>query len=333
MEDALAVDRESLRQRLASAVGAETADEIALVRNATEANNIVVGGLPLGPGDEVVLWDENHESNNVAWEVRAARAGFRVKRVTLGSRPLSIEHVTAAFDEVVTPRTRVMAITHVSNLSGFQLPVDALCRMARRRGIFVHVDGAQTWGVRPLNLRSMDCSSFSGSAHKWLMGPREVGLLYIRSRHIEQLSPSIVGLYWGTSARTVLVGARKFDCFGQRDDSVWAGMHAALDFHEVLGEADVLRHSENFAAAIRKECADLGLALASPAVPPFASSIVVIEASVEARAPIAALWYEKYGITVSRKGGIRLSPHIYNDPEDFERLAVALRETAAMFRA
>ena len=137
---------ETSRANLAEALGV-TSDEVALVRNTSEANNIINNGLPLETGDEVVVWDQNHPTNNVAWDVRAARFGITVTRVSTPARPVGLDELVAVFERALTPRTRVLALTHVSNVSGVRLPVAELCEVAHRRGIHVHVDGAQTWGV------------------------------------------------------------------------------------------------------------------------------------------------------------------------------------------
>ena len=149
-----------------------SADEIALVRNTSESNNTINNGMPLGAGDEVVLWDQNHPTNNVAWDVRAARFGIAVKRVSVPRRPMSVEALIDPFAAALTGRTRVLALTHVSNVSGIRLPVRELAEVAHRRGIHVHVDGAQSWGALDVDLRELGCDSYSASAHKWFMGPR-----------------------------------------------------------------------------------------------------------------------------------------------------------------
>src|SRR5262249_55882246 len=162
---------EASRQKVAEHLGV-TADEIALVRNTSEANNTINNGLALKSDNEVLLWDQNHPSNNVAWEVRAARHQFAVRRVSTPRQPTDVAQLVSVFSEAFGPRTRVLAITHVSNTSGLRLPVRELCELAHRRSIYVHVDGAQTWGALNVNLRELGCDSYAASAHKWLMGPK-----------------------------------------------------------------------------------------------------------------------------------------------------------------
>ncbi len=225
---------ETSRQKVAQHLGV-TADEIALVRNTSEANNTINNGLALEPGDEVVLWDQNHPTNNVAWDVRAARFGLRVQRVATPAEPVDEGQLIAVFTGAFNPRTRALALTHVSNVSGLRLPVREICEAAHRRGIFVHVDGAQSWGALEVNLRELDCDSYSASAHKWFVGPKEVGLLYVRKNRIAEVWPNVVAPGWGNAVQPEVKGARKFESLGQRDDAALAAIATAVDFHFAIG--------------------------------------------------------------------------------------------------
>jgi selenocysteine lyase/cysteine desulfurase len=213
---------EQCRSRIAGQLNVSS-DEIALVRNTSEANNMINNGLSLEAGDEILLWDQNHPTNNVAWDVRAERFDLRVRRVTTPTQPQSKAELVSAFTSQFTDATRVLAITQVSNVSGIQLPIAELVAAAHDRGIYVHVDGAQSWGALALDLRALDVDSYSASAHKWYMGPREVGLLYVKSDNIDRIWPSVIAPGWGNDAETDLLGARKFESLGQRDDAALGG--------------------------------------------------------------------------------------------------------------
>ena len=121
---------ESCRSSIAGQLGV-SADEIALVRNTSEANNTINNGLQLEAGDEIVLWDQNHPTNNVAWEVRAQRFGLRIKRVSTPAAPRSPQELVESFTSQLNSNTRVLSITHVSNLSGIRLPVADIVAAAR----------------------------------------------------------------------------------------------------------------------------------------------------------------------------------------------------------
>ncbi len=226
--------REESRAKVAAHLGVAP-DEIALVRNTTEANGTIIGGLPLKRGDEVVLWDQNHPTNNVAWDVLAARLDLNVTRLSTPAVPRSPDQLVDLFASSIGPRTRVLALTHVANFTGIRLPIEAICEVARRREVHVHLDGAQSWGALRVNLRDIGCDSFSASCHKWLCGPKEAGILYVRADRIEEIWPHTVGFGWGTDIEPGVVGARKFESLGQRDDACLAAVGTTIDFHTGLG--------------------------------------------------------------------------------------------------
>ena len=175
--------REASREKVAKQLGV-SADEIALVRNTSEANNTINNGISLEEGDEVVLWSQNHPTNNVAWDVRAARFGLTVKRVSTPKHPKSTQELIDTFISALSEKTKVLSITHVSNVSGIHLPAKQIVEAAHAKGVYVHLDGAQSWGALDVNLRDIGCDSYSASAHKWFMGPKEAGVLYVKESNI-----------------------------------------------------------------------------------------------------------------------------------------------------
>ncbi len=314
---------ETSRQKVAEQLGV-TPDEIALVRNTSEANNIVNNGLMLKPGDEIVLWDQNHPTNNVAWEVRAARFQLALKRVTTPPSPADVGDLIRAFEVALTPKTRVLALTHVSNVSGLRLPVRELCELAHHLGIYVHVDGAQTWGALSLNLRELGCDSFAASAHKWFVGPKEVGLLYVRQDRIPQIWPSVVAPGWGEDAEPDVKGARKFESLGQRDDASLAAIGTTADFHHLLGSAHIETRIRELAGALKAGLKEVGIKMVTPADPRVSAGVCVIEVAPEGRQQVFNRLYEEYGIAGSTAGGLRLCPHLYNTMDHIHRAVQAV---------
>jgi isopenicillin-N epimerase len=319
---------EEARAKVAAQLGV-SADEVALVRNTSEANNTINNGLPLKAGDEVVLWDQNHPTNNVAWDVRAARFQLVIKRVGTPQHPGGADELVAVFERAFTPRTRVLAITHVSNVSGLRLPVHELCDAARRRGIFVHVDGAQTWGALQLNLRAMNCDSYSASAHKWFLGPKEAGLLYVRKDRIPEIWPNTVAPGWGDRVEPELKGARKFESLGQRDDACLAAVGTTADFHDMIGPTRVEARALELARLLKDRLAELGVPLITPSTSALSAGVCVVAVPAERRHELFDQLYTQFGIAGSTTGGLRLCPHIYNTPEHVER---AVRGMKALWR-
>ncbi len=318
--------KEEARRALAEYVGASPS-EIAITRNTSEGNNSVVNGLDLGAGDEVVLWDQNHPTNNVSWDVRARRWGFTVRRV---STPVSCEDAGQMMDSfvaVLTNRTRVLAFSHVSNASGAGIPAMELCRVARERGILTLVDGAQTCGALDLDLHDMGCDFFTGSSHKWFMGPKEAGLMYVREGSQDRLWPTHVGVGWeGAEAN----GAQKFENMGQRDDAAVVSMATAAAFHEAIGPAAVEERVRGLVSAIREGLADAvpGVRFHTPLAPELSAGVLVFALPGVSHGEVFQGVYETHHLACTGRGGvfdgIRLSPHIYNTLDEVGRAVEAL---------
>ena len=316
--------REEARRKLAALMGASE-DEIAIVRNTSEANNLIVSGLELKAGDEVVIFDQNHPTNSVSWVVRAARVGFTVKRVTLPATVVSVEQVIKAFQTAMSPKTRVLAITDVSNITGVRLPSKELCRIARDRGIYIHVDGAQTFGALSVNLHEMGCDSYSGSAHKWFVGPKEAGLLYVRAARIAEIWPSVVGVGWGNKVETSAKGARKFETLGQRDDAAVSAMGTTTDFLNLIGPARIEARIRELATALKDGASRIpGATLITSPNPELSAGVCVVRFDGVDNQKVYEALYAKHGIAGAPTGGVRFCPHIYNTMEEIAQTLAAL---------
>ena len=302
-----------------------SADEIALVRNTSEANNIINNGLQLNAGDEVLIWDQNHPTNNVAWDVRAARFGLLVKRVSTPPQPESAQQLADAFISNFSPRTRVLAFTHVSNVSGTRLPIEQLVEAAHARDIFVHVDGAQSWGALKLDLQALGVDSFSASAHKWYMGPREVGLLYVREDNIPRIWPNTVAPGWGAKVETGLIGARKFESLGQRDDAALAALGVAASMHDEIGPQRIEDRIAFLAHRLKQGIVEMGLELVTPVSGELSHGVCITRASPGQAGMITNRLYHEFGIAGAATGGVRLSPTIYNTEQHIDRALAGLR--------
>lgn len=315
------------REALARLMGADV-DEVAIVRNTSSANATLVNGLELGPGDEVVLWDQNHPTNAVAWDVRAQREGFTVKRVSTPPAPTTAAELLAPFAEAMTPRTRVVSFSHVSNVSGVGLPAAELCRIAHERDAFAMIDGAQTFGALDVDLHALGCDGYTGSAHKWLVGPKEAGLLYVRREWHDRLWPTHVGVGWGSARED---GARKFEVLGQRDDAAVAAVATTVEFHELIGVEAVETRVRQLAARLRTRLSERlpGVRFHTPAEPELSGGVVIFQLpGVDNHREAYGRLYEEHGIAGASAGGgfdgIRLCPHIYNTLEQVERAVDAV---------
>ncbi len=316
--------REDTREKMARLLGAH-ADEIALVRNTSEANNVISTGYHLGAGDEVLLSDLNHPSNNQAWQVKARRFGFKINYVSVPVIPGGEEEIIAAFDRAYTPATKVMSFTHVSNRTGLTMPAKALCGAARERGVFSLVDGAQSFGALKVDLADMGCDAYSGSAHKWFMGPKEVGVLYVRKDSQDAVWPSIVSAGWRDEVEG---SARKYEVLGQRDDAALTATGRGVDFHEKIGPDRVEARMRQVATAIKEGLSNLsGVELRTSLEPSLSAGVVIFKPGDLDPRKVFAKLYETYHVAGAGMGpNVRLSPHVYNTLDEADRAVAAVAE-------
>ncbi len=319
-------------EALARLLGAGT-DEVVVTRNTSESNNTVINGLSLGAGEEVVIWDQNHPTNNVAWDVRAERWGYQVVRVSTPPAPESPDALIEAFAAALTPRTRVLSITQISNISGVELPVRDLCKLANERDIFIHVDGAQSFGAIEVNLHDMGCDSYTGSAHKWLCGPKEAGVLFVRRDRVGEIWASDVGVGWQGAIESG--GAGKFGTYGQRDDAAVAAVATAVDFHEAIGVPQIESRVRQLAAGLRKALRERipSASFHTSSEEGLSAGVVVAEVPGADYGRVYNRLYEEHGVAGALRSnpfpGIRLCPHIYNTMADVNDVADAFAEVIA----
>ena len=320
---------ESLRSKLAAMLRA-TPDEIAITRNTSEGSNVVVKGIDLKPGDEVLITDHNHPSNNDSWKVRARREGLVIKSVPVKIPAASKDDLIAAFEQRITPRTKVVAFTHVTSTTGILYPAREITELARKRGAWVHLDGAQSFGALDVDLKSIGCDSYSGSAHKWLMGPLEAGVLYVRAERLPQLWPSIVTAGWADT----LQGARKLENLGQRDDPRIAAFEASLDFIHLIGIKNVESRTRALSTHLKQRLSRIpNVQLKTNQEPDLSAGVIKF---LLKRTPTKQAYdtlYEKHRIALAMTAsgdaeGLRFSPHVYNETEELDRAAAAVAELA-----
>lgn len=311
--------------------------EIALVRNTSEGNAVVHNGFPLAKGDEVVLWNQNHPSNNVAWHIRARRFGFEVVTVDVPGKPGHDDELIAPFLDAIGEKTKILAFTDISNISGLRLPARALCAAARRKNprIHIHIDGAQSWGAVDVDLRTIGCDSYSSSAHKWLMGPKETGLLYVARQQVSEIWPSVVSYTWGRGPDDVPQGALKFESLSQRNDAGLAALGTAVDIHDRIGSEVIESRITELASLLKQKLRAVGASLVTPEAPSFSAGVVIMDVprcQDGNRAKLVDKLYSEHGIVAAATGGLRLCPHIYNLESDLDRVVEGIGRNRELWR-
>ena len=302
-------------------------DEIIITRNTSESNNLVSNGLDLKAGDEVIVHSDNHPSNLNAWHEKGKRFGFSVVTVEQKNPHPGAEYYLDAFARAMTARTRALCFTHLSSTVGDLMPARELCRIAREKGVLTLVDGAQSFGLLDVNLAEMQPDFYSGSAHKWPCGARECGVLFVSKAAQNKVWPTIYSAYPGA------VGfSRTFEGFGQRDEATMIAFREALAFQDAIGREAIARRSCELATQLIAGLAKLpGVKVWTSPVPDRRAAVVsFLPGSLDA-SKLASALYENDRIAVATRGGtdrggVRVSPHLYNSPAEIERLLASVRK-------
>ena len=218
------------RDPLAAFVGCKR-DEIALVRNATEANSYIANGVDLKAGDEVLITDQEHPGGEHPWDLRAKRYGVVVKKVKLPKPVPNAAAVLNLFSEAITPRTRVIFFSHITTATGVVLPAKELCALARSKGVLSAVDGAHVVGMMALNLHDLGCDMYTSSPHKWLQSTKGSGFLYVRDEVIDRVWNTIATEGWDDTK----IRAERFQRIGSSNVPALWGLRASIKLANDIG--------------------------------------------------------------------------------------------------
>lgn len=241
------------RDPLAGFVGCKR-DEIALVRNATEANSYIANGLDLQAGDEVLMTDQEHPGGENPWNLRAKRHGIVVKKVALPKPVPNAAAVLNLFSDAITPKTRVIFFSHITTVTGVVLPAKELCALARSKGILSAVDGAHVTGMMKLDVHEIGCDMYTSSPHKWLQAPKGSGFLYVRDEAIDRLWNTIATEGWNEPQ----LRAERFQRIGSSNvPSLW-GLRAAVELANRIRMERIERRHRKMADTILAEMVKRG---------------------------------------------------------------------------
>ena len=219
---------ESVRRDLARDFGCDP-EEIAITRNASEALENLIFGLDLKPGDEVLATNQNYGRMLAGWDQRVRRDGIVLKQVSFKVPPPSADYLVDVFRKAITPRTRVIEITHITNLTGQIFPVREIVRLAREHDIEVFIDGAHAYAHFPFKQSDLDCDYYGTSLHKWLLAPIGTGFLYVRKAKIKRIWPMMA------APSTMDDNIRKFEEIGTHPAANHNAIGVALAFHRAIG--------------------------------------------------------------------------------------------------
>ncbi len=220
--------KELIRKKLADTFGCSP-EEIAITRNVTESMQIVLLGLELKPGDEVLTTTHDYPSMKNALFQRQKREGIKVKTFSFPYPPKNLSILTDLFEKNITDKTKLILLCHITNLTGQIFPVKEICRLARERGIEVVIDGAHSFGHFQYQQKDLECDIYGANLHKWIMGPIGTGFLYVKKEKIKKIWPLF------PAPDPTSDDIRKFEHVGTQPEALKLAVGDALTFHHGIG--------------------------------------------------------------------------------------------------
>jgi len=320
--------REPLREKLADLAGCD-ANEIAINRNATEALNTVIYGLDFNKGDEVIGTKQDYPNMIQAWRQRAAREGIQYTQISFDFPIENDDTIVKAFEKAITPKTKLLHITHVVNWVGQILPVKKIAQMAHKRGIEVLVDGAHSFGLLDFKIPDLECDYFGTSLHKFLSAPIGSGMLWIKKEKIGKIWP----LLCNDKPRSNDI--RKFETLGTRSFPIEQGIGEAINFHNGIGpkrKEERIRYLKNYWASKAKEIP--GVKIHTSLKPEFSCAICGVSVDGMTTTELDNALFGKYkihctNIVWENIKAVRITPHVYTSIQDVQKLVKALGEIAS----
>jgi isopenicillin-N epimerase len=311
------------RDPLAAFVGC-TRDEIALVRNSTEANSYIANGLDLKAGDEVLMTDQEHPGGEEPFQLRVKRHGIVIKKVTLPKPVPNAAAVLNLFNDGITPRTKLIFFSHITTATGVVLPAKELCGLARSKGILSAVDGAHVIGMMKLNVHDLGCDMYSSSPHKWLMAPKGSGFLYVRDEVIDRLWNTIATEGWDDKK----IRAERFQRIGSSNVPALWGLRASIRLANDIGLDRIERRHRQLADYILGEMLKRGAESWTSPDAALRCAIVSVNCPTIERMDLEKWLWSTHKIKI--RGGdphkLRLSTPYYLQKKDIDRFLAKFDE-------
>lgn len=320
-------NKNRISARLAGLLGCP-ADTLVITRNTTESLDTIIGGYPWKAGDEAIYAEQDYGAMQDHFELVAKRYGVVCKKLSVPNHPESDEQLVSLYEQQITPRTRLLMICHMINITGQILPVRKICDMAHRHGVEVLVDGAHCVGQIEVDLAELDCDYYGSSLHKWLSTPLGAGILYVKKEHIPKIWPLLA------QHQTEPDDITRLNHIGTHPVHTDLAIDAAIDYMEQIGlgrKSARLRQLQRYwTDAVRGHP---GIRLNTPAEPHRSGAIA--NAGIEGLNPaaLAGTLLNDYGIyTVAIDGagvqGCRITPNVFTTEPELDRLVAALKDLA-----
>ncbi len=320
--------REPLRQKLALLAGCDP-EEIAVNRNATESLNTVIFGLDMKAGDEVIGTKQDYPNMINAWRQRVQREGIVYTQLNFQFPIENDEEIVAAYENAITPKTKILHVTHIINWIGQIMPVKKIAQMAKKHGLEVIVDGAHSFGLLDYKIPDLGCDYFGTSLHKFLSAPIGSGMLWIKKEKIEKIWPLVC------NDKPKSEDIRKFETLGTRSFPIEQGIGEAVNFQNAIGskrKEERIRYLKNYWAGRVKDIPNVKIHTSFK--PQYSCAICGVTIDGMTPGELDNALFNTYkihtvGIVWENISCVRITPHVYTKLQDLDKLVRAIEELAS----
>ncbi|MDQ7065959.1 MAG: aminotransferase class V-fold PLP-dependent enzyme [candidate division KSB1 bacterium] len=317
-----------IREKMARIVHCDV-EELALTQNATMGMNEIAMGLDLQPGDEVIQTDQEHPGGSCGWLVREKRHGIVYKTVKIPVPPNDPGEIIQRFADALTPKTRVLAIPHITSALGTILPVKEIVQMYKQRGAFTVIDGAQAVGQIPVDVKDLGCDAYFSSPHKWLLAPAGNGLLYVNKESAPNIWTILASSQWDNQKDP----GYRLQQRGTGSLPLLIGLGAAADFFFSIGPERWLSRIKELGDRLRAGLQKIdGVEIYSSVHPKMCAGMTTYRVTTWKAAAMQDFFWEKRKMrprAINDRLGVRHSVHIYHSEAEIDAALEVVQEMAA----
>jgi selenocysteine lyase/cysteine desulfurase len=311
-------------------------EEIALTHNTTEGINIIAQGLKLNAGDEVIMTRHEHAGNAIPWLLRAQRDGIVLR---LFDPKNTAAEVLEQIEALINSKTKVIAVPHISCIDGRVLPVKEISQLAKDKGLWCMIDGAHGPGSTQIDVKDIGCHFYATCGHKWMLGPKGTGFVYIGSDAYDAVEPTYSGglalkdISWEVNQPQIgefSEGANRFD-FATQNVGLYEGLEEAVGFIQSIGIEKMQNHSRELSAYLQDKLINskAEIEMVSPTEAISRGPMVGFRLKNRDFKEVAKTLSPDFRIRQVPEAGfdlLRVSTHIYNSKQEIDQLVAAIED-------
>lgn len=315
--EGLGEEMERVRAKIGEFINAPTED-IILTRNTTEGLSLIGQSLHLEPGDEILTTTREHGGGEVGFEFIAKRDGAKIRKIELPMPASSVTQIVESIENALTENTKILLLSHINTVTGMKMPFEEISAITRARNIWLIADGAQAPGMINVNMEKLGVDAYASSGHKWMLGPKETGFLYLSQKLQKQFDTVFTSKGYNSYSASS----------GTRNVAQFIGLGKSIDIHTEIGTIAIEHRCLELANYCREKLGQIkNLSIISPSNSELQTGIVSVRLDNAINSEISGKLKEKEIIVKTLPGinALRFSCHLFVSKKDIENLVSELK--------